>query len=186
MAKNNNLTDFVTDLADAIRAKCKTTGTINPQDFSKFVGGMPFFKFRETLDITAKEATANYIPNSYSKTYVKGEIYLTNDNGLTEVPNDDSALIQGIGAEIVELERLFSTTERYTISGNPWSELGGGFLAFFDNAATADALIQAGWHIKIDIYDLCMGDPDGEYTKIDLTTQQAEGFNNGTIYRIFV
>ena len=58
MAKNNNLTDFVTDLADAIRAKCKTTGAINPQDFSKFVGGMPFFKFRETVDITGTEQNA--------------------------------------------------------------------------------------------------------------------------------
>lgn len=34
MAKNNNLTDFLTDVADAIREKDGTTGTINPQDFS--------------------------------------------------------------------------------------------------------------------------------------------------------
>lgn len=33
MAKNNNLTDFLTDLADGIRAKKGTTGTINPQNF---------------------------------------------------------------------------------------------------------------------------------------------------------
>lgn len=34
MAKNNNLTDFLTDVANAIREKDGTTGTINPQDFS--------------------------------------------------------------------------------------------------------------------------------------------------------
>ena len=34
MAKNNNLTDFLTDVADAIRAKKGTSGKINPQDFS--------------------------------------------------------------------------------------------------------------------------------------------------------
>lgn len=34
MAKNNNLTDFLTDVADAIRAKKGTTEPINPQDFS--------------------------------------------------------------------------------------------------------------------------------------------------------
>lgn len=34
MAKNNNLTDFLTDVADAIREKKGTTGKINPQDFS--------------------------------------------------------------------------------------------------------------------------------------------------------
>lgn len=34
MAKNNNLTDFLTDVADAIREKKGTTELINPQDFS--------------------------------------------------------------------------------------------------------------------------------------------------------
>lgn len=34
MAKNNNLTDFLTDIADAIREKKGTSEPINPQDFS--------------------------------------------------------------------------------------------------------------------------------------------------------
>ena len=34
MAKNNNLTDFLTDVANAIREKDGSTGMINPQDFS--------------------------------------------------------------------------------------------------------------------------------------------------------
>lgn len=34
MAKNNNLTDFLTDVADAIREREGTTEKINPQDFS--------------------------------------------------------------------------------------------------------------------------------------------------------
>lgn len=34
MAKNDNLKDFVTDVADAIREKKGTTDLINPQDFS--------------------------------------------------------------------------------------------------------------------------------------------------------
>lgn len=34
MAKNNNLTDYLTDLADAIRAKKGTSDPINPQNFS--------------------------------------------------------------------------------------------------------------------------------------------------------
>ena len=40
MAKNNNLTDFLTDVADAIRDKKGTTEKINPQDFSDEIRGI--------------------------------------------------------------------------------------------------------------------------------------------------
>lgn len=40
MAKNNNLKDFVTDIADAIREKKGTTEKINPQDFSDEIRGI--------------------------------------------------------------------------------------------------------------------------------------------------
>ena len=41
MAKNNNLTDFLTDVADAIRMKKGTTAKINPQDFSSEIASIP-------------------------------------------------------------------------------------------------------------------------------------------------
>ena len=41
MAKNNNLTDFLTDVADAIRTKKGTTAKINPQDFSNEIASIP-------------------------------------------------------------------------------------------------------------------------------------------------
>ena len=40
MAKNNNLTDFLTDIANAIRAKKGTTVKINPQDFSSEIASI--------------------------------------------------------------------------------------------------------------------------------------------------
>ena len=40
MAKDNNLTDFLTDVADAIREKKGTTDLINPQDFSNEIKGI--------------------------------------------------------------------------------------------------------------------------------------------------
>ena len=40
MAKNNNLTDFLTDVADAIRAKKGTSGKINPQDFANEIASI--------------------------------------------------------------------------------------------------------------------------------------------------
>lgn len=40
MAKNDNLQDFLTDVADAIRAKKGTTAKINPQDFSSEIASI--------------------------------------------------------------------------------------------------------------------------------------------------
>lgn len=173
MAKNNNLTDFVTDLADAIRAKCKTTGTINPQDFSKFVGGMPFFKFRETVDITSPSTGGAELPIYYGKTYVKGEVYLTNDSGLTGT-GDDSAMIIANGNETRTLFSINNTADRISVSGYPGS-LPVNCIAFFTSPDGGESLIKAGWHIKIDIYDLCMGNPGGENTKIDLNNATGRG-----------
>ena len=41
MAKNDNLKDFLTDVADAIREKKGTTDLINPQDFSDEIRTLP-------------------------------------------------------------------------------------------------------------------------------------------------
>lgn len=40
MAKNDNLTDFLTDVADAIREKKGTSGPINPQDFASEIASI--------------------------------------------------------------------------------------------------------------------------------------------------
>lgn len=40
MAKNDNLKDFVTDVADAIRAKKGTSDLINPQDFAEEISAI--------------------------------------------------------------------------------------------------------------------------------------------------
>lgn len=46
MAKNDNLTDFVTDLADAIRWKCNSSSAvkINPQNFADEIKNLPYLK----------------------------------------------------------------------------------------------------------------------------------------------
>ena len=54
MANTNNLTDFLTDVADAIRAKKGTTGTINPQDFSDEIASIS--TGTDTSDATATAA----------------------------------------------------------------------------------------------------------------------------------
>lgn len=56
MAKNNNLTDFLTDTANAIRTKKGTTGKINPQDFSSEIAGI-----QTGVDTSDATATADDI-----------------------------------------------------------------------------------------------------------------------------
>lgn len=50
MAKNNNLTDFLTDVADTIRAKKGTSDLINPQDFSTEINGLGGTIYTETTN----------------------------------------------------------------------------------------------------------------------------------------
>ena len=67
MSKQNNLTDFLTDVANAIRAKNGSTDLINPQNFSAEIaalsGGL------EVIDMT--ETTATIEPN---KVYIWGMV----------------------------------------------------------------------------------------------------------------
>lgn len=177
MAKNNNLTDFVTDLADAIRAKCKTTGTINPQDFSKFVGGMPFFKFRQTVDVTPIIGDIVTLPIGYGyrDPYIHGYVYLTNDNGLSVMPDDGTAFIIANGFSSDPLFSINNTTDRILISGYKNSLPANYISTFSDSGGTGESLINGGWHTKIDIYEMCIGNPDGENTKIDLDNATGGG-----------
>ena len=65
MAKNNNLTDFLTDLADGIRAKKGTTGTINPQNFRSEIASIKTEKPEQTKTVTITEnGTITIIPDS--------------------------------------------------------------------------------------------------------------------------
>lgn len=62
MAKNNNLTDFLTDVADAIREKKGTTEAINPQDFASEIASIEGGGGKETIRVPyLRRVGAGYI-----------------------------------------------------------------------------------------------------------------------------
>lgn len=65
MAKNNNLTDFLTDVANTIRTKKGTTGKINPQNFSSEIESIQ--TGTETSDATAVAADILLGKTAYAK-----------------------------------------------------------------------------------------------------------------------
>lgn len=59
MSKENNLKEFLTDIANTIREKKGTTGLINPQDFSTEIASIPVNeKFNAFFNKTITEVTA--------------------------------------------------------------------------------------------------------------------------------
>ena len=61
MAKNNNLTDFLTGVADAIRRKRGTTGKINPQNFEEEISGIPTGKPEEEKTVYLNMVNGNQV-----------------------------------------------------------------------------------------------------------------------------
>ena len=64
MAKNNNLTDFLTDVANAIRAKKGTTAKINPQNFSSEIGNFTLLKSQTKSISLTSNGTTTITPDS--------------------------------------------------------------------------------------------------------------------------
>lgn len=73
MSKQNNLTDFLTDVANAIRAKKGSTDLINPQNFSAEIASISGGGGLEIVEMT--ETTATIEPN---KVYVWGMVQSLN------------------------------------------------------------------------------------------------------------
>ena len=83
MAKNNNLTDFLTDIANTIRAKKGTTLAINPQNFSSEIESIETGVDNPLIANSDAEMNTYLNDTKYLNMYVKftgqSETYVTNE-----------------------------------------------------------------------------------------------------------
>lgn len=88
MAKTDNLTDFLTGVAGAIRTKKGTTALINPQDFESEIGSIDTAKPEQNKTLTVTENGTQTVLKSPLK------ILLTTTNFL-----------YGISTKVVSIRR---------------------------------------------------------------------------------
>ena len=106
MAKNNNLTDFLTDLADGIRAKKGTTGTINPQNFRS-----------EIESITTAKPTLNAPSISVSGTTLTITNPASNGSFVTSYTlYNGSTVITTTTSKTINLSTYITTAGTYTLT----------------------------------------------------------------------
>ena len=126
MAKNNNLTDFLQDIADTIRAKRGITGTINAQNFATEIaaidgGGTPT---PPTPDMPVIGDGKTYL---YIKIAAEGRMTVplyfsqTVANGVTIDWGDGSATQTLSGAGNKNTTHTYAEIGEYRISLNPAS-----------------------------------------------------------------
>ena len=128
MAKNDNLTDFLTDVANAIRAKKGISNPINPQNFASEIasietgGGDTPTPDTPTPDMPVIGDGKTYL---YIKIAEKGRMTVplyfsqTVDNGVTIDWGDGSATETLSGTGYLNTTHTYSEIGEYTISLNP-------------------------------------------------------------------
>lgn len=98
MAKNDNLQDFLTDVADAIRAKKGTTAKINPQDFSSEIASIQSgVEPKETKDVNFYDYDGTIL---YSYTWEEA-LQLTE---MPPLPSHDGLICQGWNWTLEEMQ----------------------------------------------------------------------------------
>ena len=128
MAKNNNLTDFLQDIADTIRAKRGITGPISAQNFAAEIsaidgGGTPT-PTPPTPDMPVIGDGKTYL---YIKIAAKGRMTVplyfsqTVANGVTIDWGDGSATQTLSGTGVKNTTHTYAEIGEYTISLNPSS-----------------------------------------------------------------
>lgn len=114
MAKNNNLTDFLTDVANAIRQKKGITKMINPQDFSSEIesivsGGVSGI-------IQPNDVTFYNYDGTVLHAYTKDEFLALSE--MPNIPNHEGLVCQGWNWEFSEAKTYVSKTGKLVVGAS--------------------------------------------------------------------
>lgn len=103
MAKNDNLTDFLTDVADAIREKKGTTEKINPQEFSNEIKGIKTSSSMWTghVDVEGLKAIG-WDDEDIAYFQEHGVNWMEEDDELYKVSDDNKALYGVLTADNIQ------------------------------------------------------------------------------------
>jgi len=96
MSKVNNLNDFLTDLANAIRAKNGTSGTISAQNFATEIANIVTSLPGQTKTVTPSASQQTIMPDagySLEKVIV---------NAISALQNDVDVILNGTYGELTE------------------------------------------------------------------------------------
>ena len=185
MAKNNNLQDFLTDVADSIRTKTQTTDPINAQDFSDKIlsiqtgGGGNTLK--NLLDATK---SCNYLFYEYQGTSIDGLIQ------YNDTENVESISRTFYGSKVVRVPELNTSKVKdfsYAFSRSSISEFPNWD---FSNAESIGYLLQQCNSLKTDIVINNLSKLTGDYCLNGICQQNAvtsvtlNGLNPNIAYSI--
>lgn len=111
MAKNNNLTDFLTGLADKFRNKLSLTGNINPQDFESKIDDV-YTAGLQAGGCTVATAEAHNTAKSMSITFT----------GLAKEPKMFSCVIKASTSSSDVVSLTTDGTNTYSILGTTYKD----------------------------------------------------------------
>lgn len=124
MAKNNNLTDFLTGVANAIRAKKGTTSTINPQSFESEIASLSTGKTEQEKAVTITEnGTTEVSPdtgNVLSKVTVTVSV-----TGVEDISTSDALSAKLVAANVGRVYRFTGTTDGTYTNGDLYEVVSG-------------------------------------------------------------